>query len=395
MDWLEDYLDYTEAQESPTVFHYWCGVATIASVLNRRVWMPRIAPTGVQYYVNYPGQLSPMLIAGAGKAKKSTAINIAKSFMKEAGVRIFDGKITPERLLAKLASLPGGQAIMTVVASELSAFLGKQSYNDGLIDALIKLADCESHPYETQKKTFDLSDTNICLTLLSGSTPVGLSKAIPPQAQEHGFLSRYIWVYSEKSGKAEALANDEIDIDTTLLRLSTSKRRSLAVRLRAFTQLSGRYRWGKSREWFIDYYKKFQASPASEGEGWPTRRTDHLVRLAVVLNVSRGCDTLELSENDLVLAEKAIIAVEREMPKCFAYIGQHINAEKQEKIIKLFREKKVLLGSEIHYRLVKTFGNLGEIAAQMSLMQQAGILGYLGKDPTTKEPMWTMLKEPY
>ena len=205
MDWLEDYLDYTSPQEAPEIFHFWSGCAIIASVLNRRVWMSRRAPTGVVYYENYPGQLSPMLIAGSGKAKKSTAINIAKSFMKEAGVKVYDGKITPEQLLAKLAGMEKqfGAAILTAVASELSGFLGKQSYNDGLIDILIKLADCEAHPYETRQNTFPL--TTVCFTLFSGSTPIGLSKAIPPQAQEHGFLSRYPWIYSDKSGKIESL----------------------------------------------------------------------------------------------------------------------------------------------------------------------------------------------
>src|SRR5271168_1029936 len=137
-DWITDYLDYTSSQESPELFHFWGACACIASVLNRRVWLPRIAPTGVSYYEDFPGQLSPMLIAGSGKAKKSTAINIAKSFMKEAGVNVYDGKITPEQLLAKLGGLEKshGAAILTAIASELSAFLGKQSYNDGLIDIL-------------------------------------------------------------------------------------------------------------------------------------------------------------------------------------------------------------------------------------------------------------------
>ena len=104
-DWLEDYLKYTAPQESPEIFHFWSGVAVIAGVLNRRVFLPRIAANGVLYYTNFPGQLSPILIAGSGKAKKSTAINIAKGFMKTSGVKLFDGKITPEQLLVKLSTL--------------------------------------------------------------------------------------------------------------------------------------------------------------------------------------------------------------------------------------------------------------------------------------------------
>lgn len=389
-DWITDYLSYTEPQESPEIFHRWAGIAIIGSVLNRRVYLPRVARTGVQYYVNYPGQVSPIFVAGSGKAKKSTAINIAKILMKEAGVRLYDGKITPERLLAKLSSFP--QAIMTAVASELSAFLGKQSYNDGLIDILIKLADCESHPYETQKKIFDLSDTNICFTLFGGSTPIGLSKAIPPQAQEHGFLSRYIWVYSEKSGKIEPLANDEDSVDPRELLASADKRRSLVIRLRGMTQLSGRFRWGDSRDWFNKAYRDYMSSPLSEGEGWPTRRFDHLSRVAMILNVSRGVQDLTFEDVDLIEADRLISDLEKDMPKCFAFIGQHVNADQQEKILRVLRGQVYVSDADLIYACTKYFKSPVEIRAQMELLRQAGVIGQIPINGTMK---WKLVKEPY
>src|SRR5260221_451532 len=145
--WIDDYLDYTSSQESPPLFHKWCAASIIASVLNRRVWLDRRDPRGIVYFTSYPGQLSVCLVAGAGRCKKSTAVGIAKQFDKAAGVPIFDGKITPERLLNKLGGAPGSGTlpILTIIASELSAFLSKSSYNNGLIDILIKLLDAKSN----------------------------------------------------------------------------------------------------------------------------------------------------------------------------------------------------------------------------------------------------------
>lgn len=391
-DWIESYLDYTAAQESPEIFHRWAGIATIGAVLNRRVFLPRTAKTGVQYYVNFPGQISPIFVAGSGKAKKSTAINIAKLLMKEAGVSIYDGKITPERLLAKLSTMPGKQAILCAVASELSAFLGKQSYNDGLIDILIKLADCESHPYETQKKIYDLSSTNVCFTLFGGSTPIGISKAIPPQAQEHGFLSRYLFIYSEKSGKVEPLANDEDTLDPKMLLDSTNQRKALVIRLRGMTQLNGKFKWGKARTWWDKRYRDYMDTPASEGEGWPTRRFDHLSRVAMVLNVSRGCQDLTLSVIDLERAEELIADLEANMSKCFTFIGQHMNAEQQAKILNVLRGQVYVREQDLLYRLVKYFRDKNELQNQMSMLQQAGVISSF---KAAGETMWRMLKEPY
>ena len=100
--WIDEYLLYTENQESPPLFHRWCALSTIAATVNRRVWLDRRARNGAVYFTTYPGQLSVWLVAGAGRCKKSTAVNIAKPFMREAGVVIFDGKMPPERMLRKI-----------------------------------------------------------------------------------------------------------------------------------------------------------------------------------------------------------------------------------------------------------------------------------------------------
>lgn len=392
-DWIEDYLDYTAAQESPEIFHRWAGIATLGAVLNRRVTLPRIARTGVQFYQNFPGQISPIFVAGSGKARKSTAINVAKDFMKNAGVTIFDGKITPERLLAKLSAMPGKQAVLCAVASELSAFLGKQSYNDGLIDILIKLADCESHPYETQKGIHDLTGANVCFTLIGGSTPTSLSKAIPPQAQDHGFLSRYLWVYSERSGKIEPLANDSDRLDPNAIAKSKARRNDLIERLRKIRQLNGTFRWGDARYWWNTKYEAFMASTMSDGEGWAARKWDHISRVAMVLNVSRGNTSLVFDEDDLIKAEQLINDIEINLPKCFAYIGQHLNAEQQERILKVLRGQVLVKEQDIIYKTSKFFRDAHELRAQMSLLKQAGII----HDTKTAngEVYWKMLKEPY
>jgi hypothetical protein len=393
LDWIESYLDYTAAQESPEIFHRWAAITAIGAVLNRRVFLPRIDKTGAQHYVSFPGQISPIFVAGSGKARKSTAINIAKSVMKEVGVNIYDGKITPEQLLAKLSSMPGKQAILCAVASELSAFLGKQSYNDGLIDILIKLADCESHPYETRKKTFDLSDSNVCFTLFGGSTPIGLSKAIPPQAQEHGFLSRYIWVYSEKSGKREHLGRSQEDIDPQELAQTVAKKRSLIIRLREMTKLNGRFRWSKDAQtWWANAYNDYMDSPASDGEGWPTRRFDHLARVAMILNVSSGNTTLTFTQTDFVRADHLITEIETNMNKCFAFIGQHINAEQQNRILNVLRGQQSVKDSDLYYKIVRFFRDPSELRSQLELLKQAGIIGSVSNGSAT---VWTMLREPF
>ena len=401
MSWIDDYVAYTSDQESPPIFHKWCGVSIIASVLNRRVWLDRRSPTGVVYFTNYPGQMSICLVAGAGRCKKSTAVSIAKGFMKEAGVALFDGKITPERLLTKLGNMPGGKPILTLVASELSSFMGKQSYNDGLVDNLNKLLDCESNPYETQKLRIILTDP--CFTMLTATTPVNLSTAIPPQAQGHGYLSRHIHVYSERPGASQSLTANESDIDHNVLRRAKSRYTELVYYLRKLQQFNGPIKWSRPAQlWYNDYYDNYKNSPASDYEGYPQRRPDHLARLAIILQLASRPD-LVLGEPALIEADQWLTEAEADLGKALAYIGQHANSEQTERIIKVFREteatgKQLVGGQELWFKTMRYFGGDQDLwLKQMKGLIESGVLMFAGRkgDPKTGEKMYKKMREPY
>lgn len=400
MSWIDDYLQYTSSQESPEAFHKWCGVSIIASVLNRRVWLDRRSSEGVVYFTNYPGQISVCLVAGAGRCKKSTSVGIAKQFMKEAGVQVFDGKITPERLLTKLGNV-AGKPILTVIASELSTFLSKASYNDGLIDNLIKLLDCESNPYETQKTVINITDP--CLTLLMATTPFSMGKAIPPQAHDTGFLSRHIFVYSDKPGSLQPLAYNELDVDVLVRDQAKINRTNLVLYLRKLASLVGPFQWSRNgQRWFNDYYTTYRGSTASESEGYPQRRPDHLARLAMCLQVART-PGLVLEEWALAEADRWLIDIERDLSKAFAYIGQHANSDQQDRILKVFRDKAIVVGSpnpvvdgeELYHKTIRYFGSINELKSQMQMLLDAGVIAWMGKTNPTDKQRYCLVKEPY
>lgn len=393
-DWIESYLDWTATQESPEIFHRWSAIVTIAAVLNRKVRLVRRDPRGREYFTTFPGQISPILVAGSGKGRKSTTVALAKDLMKEAKVEIYDGKITPERLLAKLDGFvrAGKQAVLCTVASEFSALVGTQSYNNGFVDILIKLADCDSHPYETQTHTYDLSGANLCFTLFGATTPTALSEAIPTQAQSHGFTSRYIWVYSDEGRSPDALANDLSTIDPNDVQMSNKQHDSLLARLIDMRRLSGEFKWGKAKDWYEHEYNEHRRNAIDDG-GWAYRKFDHLARVAMVLNVSRGCTDLTFIEADLVNAKTLVDQVEVNLPKCFELIGRHYNAVHQDKIIAVLKPLSIQPAGITHPDLVlkvrRHFMNLDEIERQLKILEYTGIAGRVAKNGIDH---WYLLK---
>jgi len=73
--WIREYLRYTENTESPSMFHLWVGISTIASVVDRDIYVNQ------GFFKIYPN-LYIILVAGSQECRKSTAINIGESLLR-------------------------------------------------------------------------------------------------------------------------------------------------------------------------------------------------------------------------------------------------------------------------------------------------------------------------
>lgn len=382
-------------QESPEVHHLWCGLTGVAATLSRNVWLPRISGDGIERYRSYPGQMMTVLVAGPGLTRKSTALGIIQSLLKEANAcRLFVGKITPEALLSKLGSFEDRRAVLTIIADEMSVLLSKQQYAEPMVNLLLKLANAlDDDEYETQR--FKIRLLNACLTMLLATTPSSLGLSIPPEAHQHGFMSRVCYVYAERSDKVEPLATDPSSVSQEIRAASSALRARLVQGLRDMSRLKGPWEWS-GRKWFIDWYRGYKDSVESEGEGWPSRRAEHLVRLAMCLRVARDLQ-LDLDEQSLIAADVMLKAhIESNFSRTFAYIGRHANAEQLRRIVSLFPGKnEVLTSDEIYYKTIRYFSDSKALQLAMEALKQAGVLKHLEIDTTTGDEKWQLIRELY
>ena len=95
-NWIESYLECTEGQESPTLFHLWVAITTIAAALRRNVYIR------MGHFRIYPNFYT-VLVSPSGTCRKSTAMSIGEGFLRHVeGINIFRTKMTPEALLTFL-----------------------------------------------------------------------------------------------------------------------------------------------------------------------------------------------------------------------------------------------------------------------------------------------------
>lgn len=394
MSWLSDYIIYTRSQESPETHHLWCAVAGIAGTLSRNVWLPRIAEDGTEFFRSYPGQLITVLVAGPGVTRKSTALGIIQSLLKEANsARLFVGKITPEQLLHKLGSFEDRRAVLTIIADELSVLLSKQQYAEPMINLLLKLSNAlDEDEYETRGYSVRLLNT--CVTILAATTPSSLGLSIPAEAHQHGFQRRICYVYAERSGKVEPLSTDPAEVPDDVRRSSAALRGRLVQGLRDMSRLRGPIEWSKdTRQWWNTWYKAYQRSTDSLGEGWPSSRPEQMIRLAIILSISnkyeRVLDIPALEAADIMIAEH----IEKHFHKTFAYVGRHANAEQLRHIVALFKTPGTILSAnDIYYKIINLFPSGRELQVAMETLKQAGVVRMVVQGD---KELWELLRDLY
>ncbi len=215
--WITDLIYTTRGIETPTSFSLWAAIWTVGSALRRDAWhqfplLPRLYPN---MYVILAG---PPRILG-----KSTILGICSGLLRDSVKMIDDeywrarkkpnlvhSRVTGEALIANrldpsfnpgytdtktkafVALPPSSQAC--IYASDLPTFLGKQKYNESLINQLIDLYDCKDYDEITTIARGTQELHHIFVTLIGAATYEQLAKSLPEQAFGDGFLSRCVVV---------------------------------------------------------------------------------------------------------------------------------------------------------------------------------------------------------
>jgi len=302
--WLKNYIDYTSGCESPEDFHIWVGMTIIGAALRRQLCYDD------HYYQVYPN-LYTILVSPPAVGHKNTAITLGEKILASAipNMKVIKDKITPEAMAQKLArktdtkSTGGGLLIKQraeglIIAKEMMIFLGKERYNEPMIDMMTALYDCEdSFDVETiargaqpLKHTF--------MAMLAGVTPEQIPKAIPASAIGSGFMSRLTMI---KKMASERCFPFVIPYERALQEL-------LIVGLRNIVNTrSGNIVFSKDgKAWYDAYYRRHKAimERTSAGTTAMERQTTLMIKIAMIMAVSE--EVSEMTEDLLQRCHKII-----------------------------------------------------------------------------------------
>lgn len=374
-DLFELYFRYTQHTEPPKIFHRWSLISCISAMLGRKVYC------NVGFLTIYPNQF--VLLTGGPGVRKSTAINMAKDLARHAEYDTFAYSSTSgakfledfaagfsnkskvdDALSATLFPDEGTESSQHsecwAATGEFNTFIGHGSV--GFISSLTDLWDNPPVVDVRTKHSGDLKIVNPVVNILGGTTPTGISQALPPEIIGQGFLSRVILVYSSVRTKITWPPPPDTQLAVQIVERLHKMR----------TMMCGAFKITNEAKEYIDVvYRKTEPLEDARFENFHSRRFDHLIKLCMVVAASRL--SMEITAADALYANSILSFTELDMPKALGHLGSSRGAEVANKVYTvLLNETAPLTLQEIFRRCSADFDKPQHVSDVVQTLVAAG-----------------------
>lgn len=374
-DFLTTFMEWGSYGEAPLKMLFWTGVSTIAGALRRRVWID-------QKFFQWVPNFYIVLVAPPGIVSKSTTINIGMNLLREVeGIKFGPDVVTWQALIETLAQSGEGvvnpldpleiypMSAVTVASDEFGTFLNPD--NSEMIDVLVSLWDGKKGAFRKVTKTSG-KDTieNPWINVIGCTTPDWIAGRFPQYLVGGGFTSRCVFLYADKKRQTVAYVDEAVPegFDDT--------RRRLVEDLAQIANMFGPYQISdEARIWGRDWYAKHwdgSVHPLNTEQyaGYLARKQTHIHKLAMVLSAARS-NELVIHQDLLKTAEEMVTAVETDMPKIFARIGQNDLTRGAATIVSTVSSVKRITKQDLFKQLFRTM-SFRDFDSALTSAQQAG-----------------------
>jgi hypothetical protein len=296
------------------MFRRWAGVATIAAVLERKVWLRAFNRT------LYPN-LYTLLVGGPGVGKTDAIRNVIDFWNDIPGLHVAPSSVSRASLTDALNSAE--RTILRpldietpflkfnslqVAATEFGTFL--TAYDGEFLSTLNDLYDNVRYNERKRSMKDEINIPKPNLSLIAGTTPAWLGGTLPETAWAEGFSSRLLMVYSGDRIKIDPFATED---------KNPALRANLLADLRQIHELFGQISFDEKvvdlfRAWYTADCPPIPTHPKLEH--YLPRRHIHFLKLCMVMSVSRSSEMV-IRVEDFQAAQDLLLETEAYMPDVF------------------------------------------------------------------------------
>uniref|UniRef100_A0A6M3JKI5 Putative primase n=1 Tax=viral metagenome TaxID=1070528 RepID=A0A6M3JKI5_9ZZZZ len=314
-NWLKALAEYVEETEAPRHFWIWGGISTIASALQRKVWLPY----GMENI--YPNLY--IMIVAPPASRKAGPPTFSKKILEDIQIPVAVDSSSKRALTQELAEVAkteyyifnGKQyqmAALSIVSKEMSDVLTLDP--KGMIEILTSLYDShDKWKYKTSGSGQDYL-YNVCLNCFFVTTPKYLVNNLPEEAIGGGFTSRFVIIAGSGIYKLVPIPPEP---PKTLYQ-------KLAEDLSKIANLTGPFEWGEeAKEHFETWYRKIPdiTKQIQDDRVHPFLGRIHVAALKVAMALQvAASDELVITPENLT---QAIELVQAGIPGTTEALGGH------------------------------------------------------------------------
>ena len=320
-NFISNFLTYAKGCETPELYDLWAALATLSSVVSRRVWINQ------GYFTIYPNLY--IVLVGAPGGRKTTAMNMTKDMLRELGTIPFAAtSITKEALCRYMATqclrsflVPGTERMkeytpITMCLTELSHFLGVNSAH--MIDFLTTIYDQEYYDAKTKNKGDDIIPGPY-LTVLACTTPSNITRYLKEDVISGGFSRRALFAFELDEGDPIAFPSITAEAQTAW--------NDCVTWAKQLEPVAGEFTWSsRATAWYKNWYEELFHSLKTHTDimtrGYYKSKHIQLLKVAMLITLSETME-LVLKEEHLLVGLEILEKLETNLPKVFEGMGRN------------------------------------------------------------------------
>ena len=328
-----------------------------AALIGRKAWLP----FGHQHI--YPNFYT--VLVGRPGSRRSTAIDIGLSFLRQTGYEAFSADSTSkERLWADMSKME--EASVFIAHDEISEFIGRDSTL--FVENLGRIYD--------NRPTFDartrgggvqhiLAPT---INILGATNHAKLQRAFSPEAIEGGFLSRCILVNAKETSIRVPWP---VSPDPTLFKSIVDTLETLFYQSRI-----GEIDLTPEARSTLSHIYEIQPNPEDRRlEYYGTRRQVTLLKLCILLAV---IGQSPITQPLVIEANTILHRTELRMPMALGEFGRSKNVPQSQSLLTLIQNAGTPLSLAQIYRQVSTdFESISAIMQQLDNLEQVNKIQHI------------------
>lgn len=325
-----------------------------------------------------------IFVAPPGVVSKTTTADIAISLLREVpGINFGPEIITwPALVVAfsranecfEYAGEYWPMSAMTLCSGELGNLLDLS--DQAMLNLYITLWDGAKKLDKETKGSGSESIDAPWINMIGCTTPHWLADNMPLAAIGGGFTSRCIFVYADHKEKYVPYVDETITsaTDATVREALISDLTHIATTLVGpYTILKEARLWGRS--WYQNVWEVEAPNMTSQMmEGYVARKQTYLHKLAMIISASRS-DEMEITLQDLQLADLMLKEVEPDMNRVFSRVGKAPQVRNVETLLAYVKKKGVIAYDDVYTQLHMLYPQTKDFDSIISGCIRSGKLG--------------------